>query len=342
MPSTGPVQSRSPMLPPQSPPYWQRAFSRAQPRPRRWLSLLSSYGKRRIRASSPGAGEGSCLRFVVIDTSHSDLTVSAVPRHDLTFLSVVFRGMGIRSLTLIGRGHFSEVYSCKDLNGHPTGRVVKVSASSLDSIKGGQTGTEAYAMYLGEMCALSGKRSPFVLLMLELILLAAPAKHNNQYVLLLFMEEDVQTAKDYVLHLAAGIHLLDGSFSQPGLMEAAKFVKAALEPLSILHSLGIAHRDLKPAIMLIGKDNTVTLDRSEPSTSPYHSRDAACHGRRRVLSRAAHAGAASCASRSQRAVHVPVQLVRRDRPRLPRPDIHRVAAVAQVCAIIRRIAIAAS
>jgi len=123
--------------------------------------------------------------------------------------------MGIHGLTLIGRGHFSEVYSCKDLNGQPTGRVVKVSktASSLDSIKGGQAGTEAYAMYLGEMCAQSGKRSPFVRVMLELILLAVPAQHDNQYVSVLFMEEGVRTVKVDVLRLAAGIHLLDGSFS---------------------------------------------------------------------------------------------------------------------------------
>jgi hypothetical protein len=63
---------------------------------------------RELHASSPGAGEGNCRRVVVIDTSHSDLTVSAVSRHALTFLSVVFRGMGIRGLTLIGRGHSSE------------------------------------------------------------------------------------------------------------------------------------------------------------------------------------------------------------------------------------------
>jgi len=153
------------------------------------VAVLAEFGRkaeetRQLHASSPGAGEGNCRRFVVIDTSHSDFMVSAVPRHALTFLSVVFRGMGIHGLTLIGRGHFSEVYSCKDLNGQPTGRVVKVSktASSLDSIKGGQAGTEAYAMYLGEMCAQSGKRSPFVRVMLELILLAVPAEHDNRYV----------------------------------------------------------------------------------------------------------------------------------------------------------------
>jgi hypothetical protein len=56
---------------------------------------------RELHASSLGAGEGNCWHFVVIDTSHSDLTVSAVPQHALTFLSVVFRGMGIRGLTLI-------------------------------------------------------------------------------------------------------------------------------------------------------------------------------------------------------------------------------------------------
>ncbi len=165
---------------------------------------------RELHASSPSSGEENCLRFVVIDTSHSDLTVSAVPRHALTFLSVVFRGMGIRGLTLIRRGHFSEVYSRKDLNGHPTGHVVKVSkaASRLDSIKEGQAETEAYAMYLGEMCARSGKHFPFVWVMLELILLAArvSAKHDNPYVLVLFMEEGVQTVKVDVLRLAAGIH----------------------------------------------------------------------------------------------------------------------------------------
>ena len=184
------------------------------------MAVLAEFGRkaeetRQLHASSPSAGEGNCRRFVVIDASHSDLTVSAVPRRALTFLSVLFRGIGIYGLTLIGRGHFSEVYSCKDLNGQPTGRVVKVSktASSLDSIKGGQAGTEAYAMFLGEMCAQSGKRSPFVRVMLELILLAVPAEHDNQYVSVLFMEEGVRTVKVDVLRLAAGIHLLDGSFS---------------------------------------------------------------------------------------------------------------------------------
>jgi hypothetical protein len=49
--------------------------------------------------------------------------------------------------------------------------------------------------------------------MLELILLAVPAEHDNQYVSVLFMEEGVRTVKEDVLRLAAGIHLLDGSFS---------------------------------------------------------------------------------------------------------------------------------
>ena len=51
VPSTGPMQSRFPMRPPQSPPYRQRAFSRAPPRRWRRLSLLSSDGQRRRRAS---------------------------------------------------------------------------------------------------------------------------------------------------------------------------------------------------------------------------------------------------------------------------------------------------
>jgi serine/threonine protein kinase len=114
-------------------------------------------------------------------------------------------------------------------------------------------------MYLGEMCVQSGKRSPFVRVMLELILLAVPAEHDNRYVSVLFMEEGVRTVKEDVLRIAARMHLLDGSFSQSGLTEDAKFVKAALEPVAILHSLQIAHRDLKPANMLIGKDKALIL-----------------------------------------------------------------------------------
>jgi len=45
------------------------------------------------------------------------------------------------------------------------------------------------------MCAQSGKRSPFVRVTLELILLAVPAQHDNQYVSVLFMEEGVRTVK---------------------------------------------------------------------------------------------------------------------------------------------------
>ena len=58
------------------------------------------------------------------------------------------------------------------------------------------------------MRAQSGKRSPFVRVML--ILLAVPAQHDNQYVSVLFMEEGVtvRTVKEDVLRLAAGIHLL--------------------------------------------------------------------------------------------------------------------------------------
>jgi hypothetical protein len=64
---------------------------------------------RELHASSPGAGEGNCRRFVVIDTYHSDLMVSAAPRNALTFLSVVFRGISIRCSTLIGVSQISHV-----------------------------------------------------------------------------------------------------------------------------------------------------------------------------------------------------------------------------------------
>ena len=70
------------------------------------MAVLAEFGRkaeetRQLHASSPGAGEGNCRRFVVIDSSHSELKVSAVPRRALTFLSVVFRGMGIHGLTLL-------------------------------------------------------------------------------------------------------------------------------------------------------------------------------------------------------------------------------------------------
>jgi hypothetical protein len=109
---------------------------------------------RELHESNPGAGAGNSRLLVVINSSQPNLAITAIPRRALTFLSVVFRGLGIYGVSLIGRGHYSEVYSCKDLNGHPTGRAVKVSktASSLDSIKEGQAGAEACALYLGEMC----------------------------------------------------------------------------------------------------------------------------------------------------------------------------------------------
>jgi hypothetical protein len=48
---------------------------------------------RELHTSSPGAGEGNCRRFVVIDTSHSDLTVSAVPQDALPFCSLTLIGV---------------------------------------------------------------------------------------------------------------------------------------------------------------------------------------------------------------------------------------------------------
>jgi hypothetical protein len=211
-------------------------------------------------ALNPEAGEGNSRLIVVIDTSHPDLTITEVPRMALTVLSVFLRGLNIFGVTLIGRGHFSEVYSCRDSNGHPTGLVVKVAktASSLDSIKEGQAGTEAYALFLGEMLALSGAQSPFVRVNRRLILVAAPAK-CGQYVSVLFMEEGVRTGTADVLKLSTEIHMPNGSFSPAGLKEAGKFVRAALKSVGILHSLDIAHRDLKPANILIDKNADVVL-----------------------------------------------------------------------------------
>ena len=168
--------------------------------------------------------------------------------------------MGIFALTQIGRGHFSEVYSCRGADGHPTGRALKVSktASSLDSIKEGQAGTEAWALLLGEMSALAGGLSPFVRVMPQMILLAVPVE-RDQYASVLLMEEGLRTATDDVAKLARGVHFPNGSFSPPGLKAAGQFFKEVLGPLSILHSLDIAHRDLKPANMLRDKDNFLVL-----------------------------------------------------------------------------------
>jgi hypothetical protein len=53
----------------------------------------SSHRVENLAVSLRPRAQASPLGADVIDTSHSDLTVSAVPRHTLTFLSVVFRGM---------------------------------------------------------------------------------------------------------------------------------------------------------------------------------------------------------------------------------------------------------
>ena len=138
---------------------------------------------RERHASSPGAGAGNSRLLVAIDTSHPDLTISAIPRHALTFLSVVFRGMGIYGLSQIGRGHYSEVYSCRDMAGQPTGYAVKVSntASSLDSIKEGQAGAEAYALYLGEMvlAQFPGLKKRPIVSVVELLLVSVRASALN-------------------------------------------------------------------------------------------------------------------------------------------------------------------
>ncbi len=84
------------MLPPQSPPYWQRAFSRAPPRRRQWLSLLSSGGKRRRYQSAriesrrrQGKLQALCryryfsLLFdcLCCSSACTDFSLSRLPRH---------------------------------------------------------------------------------------------------------------------------------------------------------------------------------------------------------------------------------------------------------------------
>ena len=216
----------------------------------------------------------------------------------LTVLSVFLRGLNIFGLILIGRGHFSEVYSCRDSNGHPTGLVVKVSktASSLDSIKEGQAGTEAYALFLGEMLALSGAQSPFVRVNRRLILVAAPAE-RGQYVSVLFMEEGVRTGTADVLKLATEIHMPNGSFSPAGLKEAgnnpahkAKLLSShrcgasnprpRKQPHRCLHDLRIDGRSKDPSRAERGPFRW-SLARSSPTKYQSSARSSACAHRLR-------------------------------------------------------------
>ena len=141
-----------------------------------------------LHKSNPGAGEGNSR--LVIDITYPLGTSSGfpLPRRVLENLSVVFRGMGVYRAVHIGSGHFGEVYSLRDGAGRSTGRAVKISktASSLDSLQGGQAGTEAYAMYLGGLlAAANGCPSPFPRLY---NLLAVPIRPDS-YVSVLFMEE---------------------------------------------------------------------------------------------------------------------------------------------------------
>ena len=98
-------------------------------------AILAAFNQKALErneehASNPGAGEGSSRLTVVIDTALPDLIVTETPRKALTILSVVLRAMGIYGATQIGRGHYSEVYSCRDADGRPTGRALKVSKSA--------------------------------------------------------------------------------------------------------------------------------------------------------------------------------------------------------------------
>ncbi len=79
-------------------------------------------------------------------------------------LCVFFCGLGIYCAVQVGRWHFSGVYSFWNEHGNLTGCAVRVSknASSLVSIRvtEGQAGTEAYVLYLGQMCGLLGEKKP--------------------------------------------------------------------------------------------------------------------------------------------------------------------------------------
>ena len=131
-----------------------------------------------LHKSNPFAGEGNS-RLVIHITYPLGTSGSPLPRRVLENLSVVFRGMGVYRADHIGSGHFGEVYSLRDGEGRSTGRAVKISkaASSLDSLKGGQAGTEAYAMYLGGLlAAANGCPSPFTRLY---TLLAVPIRPES-------------------------------------------------------------------------------------------------------------------------------------------------------------------
>jgi len=178
----------------------------------------------------------------------------------LTGLSVVFRRWGIFSAVCIGRGHFAEVFSLRDREGNPTGGAVKVStnASSLESIKMGQAGTEAYALHIGEMLAAAGGSSPFMRLLPWCTLLAVPLQ-RGVFASALFMTEALRSASADVQRIAGDMHTLNSPFSPSALQETKRFVQSALASLNQLHRLKIAHRDVKPANMLITESNQVVL-----------------------------------------------------------------------------------
>jgi hypothetical protein len=121
---------------------------------------------RALHESNPGAGDGnSRLRIVTTYPAHLTRPDISLPREVLDRISVVLRAMGVRGAVCIGNGKFSEVFSLRDADGNRTGTAVKISTktSSLDSIKTGQAGTEAYALHIGEMLAAAGAgASPFM------------------------------------------------------------------------------------------------------------------------------------------------------------------------------------
>jgi serine/threonine protein kinase len=222
----------------------------------------SAFLTQKFHEANPDAGAGESRIFIEI-TSNERLKVTALPRKALTAMSCVLLGMGIFSANQIGCGHFCEVYSLLDEQGRSTSRAVKVSktSSSLDSIKNGQAGTEAYALFLGEMHARTGEKSPFMRLPAFWPTLLAVAVGGDQYVSCLFMEEALRTVQADVRKLASEIHTSTGGFSLTVLKDAGQLLQSILEVLGRMHELGIAHRDVKPENILVNKDgNKVIAD----------------------------------------------------------------------------------
>lgn len=227
--------------------------------------FIQNAGKTRaLHESNPGAGDrNSRLTIETTYPAHLTRPEISLPREVLNSIAVVLRGMGVRGAVCIGNGKFSEVFSLRDADGNRTGSAVKISTktSNLDSIKTGQAGTEAYALLVGEMLAASGGGpSPFMpqrMLSLGCTLLAVPLQ-RGAYASVLFLGEASRTATPDVQRLARAIHAGTGLFVPLALDETRQFLKSLLSSLNQLHRMGIAHRDVKPANILV-KDSEAAV-----------------------------------------------------------------------------------